>query len=210
MKKFLFIILLGLFGQAQASGFDSLAPWTTSATTTTAGASAGSVVFNDNTTATLTGCYKDPVLIPGPFPGSTISVPQSCTGVAKMESSPTLTSGTAQFNWSLSADPATASILVWLLDSAGTALTLTTECVSGGFCSFDVAAGSIFGIALQDLTGASGNLVGPAIATITNFDWAANGQGGVGAVPLPPAFLLFGVALAGLGFVQKRKQQAAV
>jgi hypothetical protein len=186
MKKFIFIILLGLFGQAHASGFDALAPWTED----TSGG--GTINFIDNTSVDITGCS---FFIFG------------CTAVTSITASAP-TNGTVAFDWSLT-DLAGYSFVVFLQNALGERLinSLDPLCAAGS-CSFDVGNGDLFGIALQDTTGAGG--FGAAVAHITNFDWAPSGQGGVGAVPLPPAFLLFGVALAGLGFVQKRKQQAAV
>jgi hypothetical protein len=73
-----------------------------------------------------------------------------------------------------------------------------------------VGLGDLFGFSIFSID----NAFGAASVDISNLTFCtacdANGRPPVSAVPLPPAFLLFGVALAGLGFVQKRKQLAGV
>jgi len=107
---------------------------------------------------------------------------------------------------------------VWLLDGAATTITddaLAVGCdidgIAGddGLCQsattdFEVVAGTVFGFALL-----SDNLFGGGlyVADVVLSDLSFTAFGG-NPVPVPPAFLLFGTALAGLGFFRKKKAAA--
>ena len=68
-----------------------------------------------------------------------------------------------------------------------------------GSAFFSLTENAIWGFAVRSLDGT----FGPGIATISKLSLA---PGQIPSVPLPPAILLFGDALAGLGFVRKKKQ----
>jgi hypothetical protein len=196
MKKFLFVILLGLFGQAQAAGIDAFT-WTINT-----GLGDGTVAIDNATSsAVITGSNSGLSIVP---------TDTSMTTTASV-------AGSVSFDWTFVdnnplSDPAAGlggpfNFFFWIYDGVNTTLLAdVTTAGSGSFGPTLINAGDVFGMSIQTQIDA----FGAGIATITDFVFSPSGQGGVGEVPLPPAFLLFGVALAGLGFVQKRKQQAAV
>lgn len=76
-----------------------------------------------------------------------------------------------------------------------------------GIWSFAVAAGSLFGFSIDTADNQFGNGHFGSV-TVSNFAFDDGFAGNPNAVPVPPAFLLFGTALAGLGFFRKKKAAA--
>ncbi len=83
--------------------------------------------------------------------------------------------------------------------------TLHPNCIYGVLsCSIALNDGDTFGLGIKTFTnGAAG-----AVLNFTSFTTSGFG-GNPSPVPVPPAFLLFGSALAGLGFMRKKKQTTA-
>ncbi len=99
----------------------------------------------------------------------------------------------------------------WVNNGAGsTTVQLSVNgdgAIQNGAESMLVAAGDVFGFSIFTLD----NLFGLgefAQVTISDFSFQDLG-GNPNPVPVPPAFLLFGSALAGLGFMRKKKQTTA-
>ena len=136
----------------------------------------------------------------------------------QMTSTSTLGAGSGEGDVSFAWDYTTTDTdsiwdpFVWLYAADGDInnLSITSITTSGitnqsGLWSFAVAAGSLFGLSIDTVDNEFGD--GEfGFVTITNFafddGFAAN------PVPVPPAFLLFGTALAGLGFFRKKKAAA--
>jgi len=122
--------------------------------------------------------------------------------------------GSVKFDWSYQttdaypADPLNpASDPLFFIN--GGFFELTGSCASdGSVCSgttgpVAVIAGLLsFGLSIDSIDG----LFGPASVAISNFVFLdADGRPLPSPVPVPAAFLLFGTALAGLGFMRKKK-----
>ena len=111
--------------------------------------------------------------------------------------------GSVSFNWDFfSTDLAGFDFFIWVSDAiTGDITRVISDRVSAtesGISSFIVSAGGLFGLSVDT----TDNNFGAATVDISNFSFTAFGGS---PVPLPPALLLFGTALAGLGFFQKKK-----
>jgi hypothetical protein len=73
---------------------------------------------------------------------------------------------------------------------------------TGSLAPLSVAMGLFsFGLSIDSVTGENGS----AWVEISNFEFLDESGRPIGAVPVPAAFWLFGTALAGLGFMRKKK-----
>ena len=135
---------------------------------------------------------------------------QSETGISTTATE----AGAVNFSWlyqTFDVAP-TWDVFYWINDGDGTAtsqLSLDSGSASqSGSESFLVAAGDIFGFSIITVD----NEFLPsdfASVTISGFSFEALGAiGGVSKVPVPPAFLLFGSALAGFGLLRLKKGTA--
>lgn len=189
MKKLLFVLLLGVTWQAQAI------------TVTDSGD-----MFAFGGLDWTAGFYDGGTFIQTPPAGGTGDITtddaqavtlQTATGPAwaQMITQVGPNGGFIEFAWELLA----GSDVFYILNGAF----FNVPGSSGAFDPFgiSVAANDMFGLAVfsqQDVNN---------VLQITQFSYLA-GAPQPGAIPLPPAFLLFGAALAGLGFVRRKKQAA--
>ena len=214
MKKLLFAIMLGMASQANATIFilDDFA-WTPEYGFPGTGEING--IDSDGTFVSPTGTS---VTIKGSDDGSGEGDPTAITTATSNGA------GTVSFDWDYLTRDAFAGFdpFVWLVDDGsgltrtsitdGTVIETSPDVFVGsgaqaqsGSESIFVTAGSIFGFSLDTFdnkfgTGEFG------FVTISNFQFDDGFAGNV--VPVPPAFLLFGTALAGLGFFRKKKAAA--
>ena len=200
MKNLFLILMLGLFSQAHATTIDvnSTDPnfsyggldWTADISYLTGGT---------EPTTPLDGFIEYDVT-----PG-TVSLTSSNngSGVYAITSMSTTASVNAvvDFSWFFETlDDANFEFLLWINAGAGEAtrtLTNFVDLTQSGVESFIVSAGDIFGFSIETFD----NLFGPSMVDISEFSFTALAAS---PVPLPPALLLFGIGIAGLGMVRRK------
>jgi hypothetical protein len=123
---------------------------------------------------------------------------------------PTAISGVS-FDWVVSPDALNFDPFLFIQDllvgdthdvriEAASSMACSPPWCASGNASFSIPEGALWGFSLASLFGGQATMV-----TISSLEYAAARPG---EVPLPPAFLLFGAAIFGLGFVKRRKQAA--
>jgi hypothetical protein len=204
MKKIMFVFMLGLVSQTHAAIIDTNTAdpnftfggldWTASFDYISAPAP---TTPSTGTIRTGAEAFNGELEITGSDNGSGVASETAMYSTATAD-------GTVSFDWSFfSTDLAGFDFFIWVSDAIGGDTTrVISDRISAsesGISSFIVAAGGLFGLSIDT----TDNNFGSATVDISNFSFAA--FGGASAVPLPPALLLFGAALAGLGFFQKKK-----
>jgi hypothetical protein len=210
MKKVMFACLLGLACQTQASVFTASdqtfdyggLTWSTSfnyvnATDTVA---AEGAIYTGTDASIVNDSLGNPIQYD-------VTIEGSNNGSGKYSEAAmyttTTTGGVVNFDWNFqNTDPdSTFDFFVFIFDLATDSFTRVATGTRGAdHAQFTVEANSMFGLSIDT----ADNIGGAAFVDIRNFDFAANG-GAPSAVPVPPALFLFGAAIAGLGFVQKKK-----
>jgi hypothetical protein len=203
MKKVVFALLLGLTSQAQAQIIDTTGTdfnyadltWTSSFQYFS-GPGGDPLLAADGTINTNLDAFNGELEIVGSDNG---------TGVyseVAMYSTTGATGGVLDFSWAFTNTDTLAGfdIFFWINEGTGTVTRELTEFASSGLESMVVGANALFGLSIdtRDNTG------GPAFVDISGMTWTADG-GQVGAMPVPAALWLFGTAIAGLGFMRKKK-----
>ena len=109
--------------------------------------------------------------------------------------------GTLDFSWIYgSADLATYDFFIWINEGTGDVTRTLAVSASSGIESLVVSAGSLFGLSIDTRD----NTFGYVYVDISGLQFTAAGALPT-AMPVPGALALFGIALAGLGFVRKQK-----
>ena len=215
MKKVIAAVLfIGMAGQANAALYNAGstgsfsfggATWDTSFTPT------GN---NDGSIRTGPEANSDP--LKAPIALGEVQITGSDTGTQldiPVRSLTTMTTtiaqgGTISVDWTYTSgilDPAENDPFIWLLDGMVQLPFIygadTTGVETGTFTTV-VDAGALFGLSI-----ASDNLFGAPLfqANVVLSNFTLTDLNGSNLVPVPPAFLLFGTALAGLGFFRKKK-----
>jgi hypothetical protein len=108
--------------------------------------------------------------------------------------------GTLDFSWIYgSNDAADFDFFIWINEGAGDITRTIASSAGSGIESLVVTAGSLFGLSIDTRD----NTLGNGFVDISGLTFTAAGE--IGNVPVPGALALFGIALAGLGFVRKQK-----
>jgi hypothetical protein len=210
MKKVVFALLLGLTSQAQAQVIDTTGvdfsfaglDWTSSFQYFPQGQDPapsipGDGVIRTDADATVF-CATCNLTIDGSNNGSGVYQETAMYSTA-------VTDGTLDFDWAFTNnDIADWEFFFWINTGTGDGSRELTALASAGSESFVVGAGSLFGISIDTRD----NTLGNSFVDISGFEWTAAG-GNTGAVPVPAALWLFGTALAGLGFMRKKKDLKA-
>ena len=117
-------------------------------------------------------------------------------------------SGIISVAWDYFTDDAPAGFdpFIWLVNDVANATSISNDALGtgaqDGMFSQHVDAGTLFGFAMTtDNTFGGGCCAADVV--LSNFSFISDFGGN--PVPVPPAFLLFGTALAGLGFFRKKK-----
>ena len=207
MKKVVFALLLGMASQSQAQIIDTTGTnfnyadltWTSSFQYFS-GPGGDPTLPADGTINTNLDAFNGELEIVGSDNG---------TGVyseVAMYSNSGLTGGTLDFSWAFTNTDTLAGfdIFFWINEGTGTATRELTNLAEAGFESMVVGANALFGLSIDTRD----NIGGPAFVDISGMTWTAAG-GEVGQMPVPAALWLFGSALAGLGFMRKKKDLKA-
>jgi len=147
--------------------------------------------------------------------GSDTGIEANGPGLSSISTTIGPVSGTISVAWDYIAGPGTLAEndpFIWLL-GGDPLLALTPQSIAGfdglsaapqsGTFIQHLDAGALFSFGILTLD----NLFGDgefASVSLTGLEFTAD-IGGMNPVPVPPAFLLFGTALAGLGFFRKKK-----
>jgi hypothetical protein len=199
MKKLLFAAMICMASSAHATIYDmDDFVWTDDT-----GFGSGEISRSGSNTATIRGSDD----------GSGFFDPTQMTSTSTLGLGSGV--GDVMFNWDYTTGDTDSLFdpFVWLYAADGDInnLTITNITTNGitnqnGFWTFAVAAGSLFGLSIDTADNQFGN--GEfGFVTISQFAFD-DGFGAVTPMPVPPAFLLFGTALAGLGFFRKKKAAA--
>lgn len=200
MKKLLFAAMIFMASSAQATIYDMDAfAWTDDL-----GGGDGAISRSGSNTATIRGSADE----------------SGFFSITQMTSTSTLGLGSGEGDVSFAWDYTTGDFdsafdpFVWVYAADGdinnvsvTQITTNGLTAESGTSTFAVVAGSLFGFSIDSVD----NLVTAtdfAFVTITDFAFDDGFAGNVLPTPVPPAFLLFGTALAGLGFFRKKKAAA--
>jgi len=200
LKKVMFIILLGVASQTQAAVIDTTntsfdlggVTWTSSFQYF---AAPGESTTLDPGGQILTGldAFNDELEIQGSNNGSGIYSETAMYSTATVD-------GTLDFSWVYgSNDLANFDFFIWINEGAGDVTRTLALAAGSGIESLVVSAGSLFGLSIDSRD----NTQGAGFVDISGLQFTA--AGGISTVPVPGAFALFGIALAGLGFVRKQK-----
>jgi len=199
LKKVMFIILLGVASQTQAAIID------TTGTAFTAGGLTWTSSFQYLAPSGLTAIEAG---------GSIRTDEHAFNGELEIQGSNNSTNiysevamystsavdGTLDFSWVYgSNDDPTFDFFIWINNGAGDVTRTLASAAGSGIESLVVSAGSLFGLSIDTRD----NLQGAGFVDISGLQFTA--AGGISPVPVPGALALFGIALAGLGFVRKQK-----
>jgi hypothetical protein len=208
MKRVLaFVLFIGMAGQANAAIFDAGSPGSFSYGGFTWDTSFSPTGNNDGFIAT--GGDVDPLLGEVQIVGSdTGTGVQSPTDALSTMSTAITESGTISVAWDYFTNdaPAVFDPFIWLVNGVADLTSITNDALGTGgqtgTFTQHVDAGTLFGLAIG-----TDNLFGggafSADVALSNFSFTSDN--GSRVVPIPPAFLLFGTALAGLGFFRRKK-----
>lgn len=203
MKNILIVFMLGLFGQAHAALIDSTSadPALSNDATFEFGGFTWNTEFHTGDGSIGTGDEANvgaDLTITGSNNHSGVNAETFMTTTAS-------TDGWISFNWDYTTfdPPSVWDPFLWLygstLETVGeTFITDVVVANQSGFWEFFVTAGDVFGLSI--LTD-NFQFTEGAFVDITAFTFSALG---VSPVPLPAAFLLFGIGIAGLSLVRKK------
>ena len=200
-KKVMIVLLLGVASQTQASIID----------TTNTDFNLGGLTWTSSFQY-FSGPGGDPTLDPGgairtgvdAFNGELeIQGSNNGTGVYSESAmySSSAVAGTLDFSWVYnSPDLANLDFFIWINEGTGDVTRTLALSAASGIESLVVSAGSLFGLSIDTRD----NTFGYGYVDISDLQFTAAGALPT-AMPVPGALALFGIALAGLGFVRKQK-----
>ena len=201
LKKVMFIILLGVASQTQAAIIDTTATdfaaggltWTSSFQYFTPSGQPDPTEPASGSIRTGTDAFNGELEIQGSNNSSGVYSEAAMYATSAVD-------GTLDFSWVYgSNDAADFDFFIWINTGAGDVTRTLATAASSGIESLVVSAGSIFGLSIDSRD----NTLGAGFVDISGLQFTA--AGGISTVPVPGAFALFGIALAGLGFVRKQK-----
>jgi hypothetical protein len=203
LKKVMLVLLLGVASQTQAAIIDTSGvdfdlgglTWTSSFQYFAPAGSTDPVLPGDGFIRTGADAVNGELEIQGSNNG---------TGVYSETAmySTTAVDGTLDFSWIYgSPDLADLDFFIWINEGTGDATRTLALSAASGVESLVLGAGSLFGLSIDTRD----NTFGAGFVDISGLQFTAAGGVVVSTVPVPGALALFGIALAGLGFVRKQK-----